>query len=86
MIFLYVIKLITICEDILWYTDDDDDDTLVLRCKHYPKHDSFRYFFCYRIILVWNLLPESVVSSTTLTAFKKCLNKFDLHTICLFVY
>ena len=60
--------------------------TLVLRCKHKPKHDSFRYFFCYRIISVWNLLPESVVTSTTLIAFKKCLNKFDLHTICSFVY
>ena len=33
-----------------------------------------------------DLLPESVVSSTTLIAFKKYLNKFDLLTICSFVY
>ena len=43
--------------------------TLVLICKHKPKHDSFRCFFCNQIISVWNLLPESVVSSTTSIAF-----------------
>ena len=54
---------------------------LVLKCTHKPKHDSFRYFFCNRIVSVCNLLPESLVNSTTSSAFKKRLNKFDVHSI-----
>ena len=32
------------------------------------------------------VVAESIVSSTPLIAFKKCSKKFDLHTICSFVY
>ena len=54
----------------------------VLRRKHIPKHATYRYFFSYRIILVWNLLPESIASFSTLAAFKTSLKKFDWRNIC----
>ena len=49
----------------------------------------YRYFFSYRlyrIISVRNLLPESIVSSSTLAAFKTRVKKFDLHHICHLTY
>ena len=46
--------------------------SFVLRCKHRPKY-MYHYFFSYRNISIWSLLPESIVSSSTLAAFKTCL-------------
>ena len=66
MIFLFVIKLLTICIDILWFCDVNINPSMTL----------LDTFFCNQIISVWNLLPESVVSSTTL--------KVICHQICHF--
>ena len=55
---------------------------LCIRSKYLPKHDSFRHFFSNRVVPVWNLLPKSIVSSSSLSAFKMRLKKFDLHEIC----
>ena len=59
--------------------------SFVLRCKHKPKYDMHHHFFSYSIILVCNLLPESIVSSSTLATFKTGLKKFDLMIFDLFV-
>ena len=59
---------------------------LCIRSKYLPKHDSFRHFFSNRVVPVWNLLPESIVSSSSLSAFKMRLKKFDLHEICSLVF
>ena len=50
------------------------------------KYNAYHHFFSYRIISVWNLLPESIVLSSTLAAFKTRLKKFDLHDICHLMY
>ena len=55
--------------------------SFVLRCNHRPEYNMHRHFFSYQIISVWNLSPESIVSSSTLAAFKIRLRKFDLHDI-----
>ena len=60
--------------------------SFVFRCKHRPKYDTNLHFFSYQIILVRNLLPESVILSSTLAAFKTHLRKFDLHDICHLTY
>ena len=38
-------------------------------------------FFSNRICPVWNKLPEQIVSTPNLTAFKTLLRKFDFHTL-----
>ena len=58
----------------------------VLRCKRRPQCDAYRYFFSYRIISDWNLLPKSVVSSSTLAASKTRLRILDLHDVCHLTY
>ena len=60
--------------------------SFVLRCKRRPQCDTYRYFFSYRIISAGNLLPKSVVSSSTLAAFKTRLRKLDLHDVCHLTY
>ena len=52
---------------------------LCIRSEYLSKHDSFRHFFSNRVVSVWNLLPESIVSSTSFSGFKIRLKKFDLH-------
>ena len=59
---------------------------LSIRSKYLPKHDSFRHFYSNRVVPVWNLLPESIVSLSSLSAFKIRSKKFDLHEICSLVF
>ena len=44
--------------------------TKCIRSKYLPKHDSFRHFFSNQVVPVWNLLPESIVSSSSVSSFK----------------
>ena len=43
-------------------------------------------FFLYRIINVWNNLPDSLVTSPNLQTFKQKLKQFDLSTIHNFIF
>ena len=43
---------------------------LCIRSKYLPKHDSFRLFFGNRVVPVWNLQTELIVSLSSLSAFK----------------
>jgi len=40
-------------------------------------------FFAERVVHVWNTLPHSVVDFSTLTAFKRSIERVDLSTFCL---
>ena len=60
--------------------------TFILRCKYKPKHALYCNFCSHRIIVVWNLLPKSIVISSSLDIFKKQLKKFDLHKICSLIF
>jgi hypothetical protein len=52
---------------------------IVERCKY----DLRKYSFCNRVINVWNSLPENVVSSCSVNAFK---NNLDRHWKCQVFY
>ena len=40
-----------------------------------PKYDIRKYFFSVRIVSVWNSLPDSVITSDTVIAFKNALDR-----------
>ena len=46
-----------------------------------PKHDIRRYFFSERIVLIWNELPDVVISAHNLATFKSRLNTTDLRKL-----
>ena len=69
MISFNVLKLVTSCVDKSLFLDASTDLNMI----------RIAIFFSYQIISVWNLLLESIVSSSTLAAFKRRLRKFDLH-------
>ena len=60
--------------------------SLAVESLFHPKHEQYHYFFFNRIINMWNNLPESIISAETLSIFKRCLHKFDLHNIANLTY
>jgi hypothetical protein len=48
--------------------------SLKLRARMTPKLDPVRFSFAYRVVDVWNSLPESVVTAPSLAVFKKGLH------------
>ena len=52
----------------------------------HPKHEQYRYFFSTALLILWNNLPESIISVETLPIFKRHLYKFDLHNIVNLTY
>ena len=48
---------------------------------HAPRLDTKRYFFAYRISIVWNSLKEETVCSGTLSQFKINLLSEDLSSM-----
>ncbi len=41
------------------------------------KHDYSKYFFANRVVDIWNFLPNSVVTASSLNVFKGLINKID---------
>ena len=39
-------------------------------------YDRRKYFFCDRIVCVWNSLPDSIVNTTSVNSFKEKLDSF----------
>ena len=52
-----------------------------LQYPDFPKTTIRQNFFNYRIVNLWNRLPEKVVSSRTLQSFINNLNKLDLYRL-----
>ena len=46
--------------------------------------DVARNHFCYRVVSVWNGLPEHVVTAASLTLFKKYLRTIDFSSYIKF--
>jgi hypothetical protein len=46
------------------------------------EHCFAQHFFSYRVIAVWNSLPNSVVCAHNINAFKCCLNDFNFSKYC----
>ena len=47
------------------------------KLAHVRSHyDLRKYSFCSRVVGLWNTLPDNIVSSVTLNAFKNSLDKF----------
>ena len=44
--------------------------------KQYARLDVRKYFFSYRVVDLWNSLPENVISATSVNSFKNRLDKF----------
>ena len=55
-----------------------------LRLRRIPRLDICKHFFSYRIVNVWNILPESVVGSSSTTQFRKSLKPDLLYPHCKF--
>ena len=51
-----------------------------------PQLLQYRHFFIKRIPVIWNKLPEIVVSAPSLDVFKKRLSHFDVHKITTLMY
>ena len=45
-------------------------DVMLLECVPFAKTNIFKYSFRNRIIPIWNTLPESIVTSNVISAFK----------------
>jgi hypothetical protein len=51
-----------------------------------PHLDIRKYFFSVRIVSVWNSLPDSVITSTSIDSFKNALDKYWKNEEILFNY
>ncbi|MFH4975797.1 hypothetical protein AB6A40_002506 [Gnathostoma spinigerum] len=50
------------------------------------KLNSVYNSFSFRVIRVWNLLPQNIVSATNVSSFTQRLKCYDLTAICDFVF
>ena len=48
----------------------------------FSRLNARKYFFCNRVISIWNDLPGNVVESETLTQFKNKMKKINLESYC----
>lgn len=55
---------------------------LRLRTRNLSRCTCHEFFFCHRIVNVWNSLPSYIISSSSLYEFKKKLHNFDLSPQC----
>ncbi len=49
--------------------------------KKYSNKDQKKFFFTQRIVNIWNFLPDTVIQSATVTAFKKSLHSINLERL-----
>ncbi len=56
------------------------DYKLITTCCH---SDTRRYFFCNRVLNVWNELPSNTINFSSLASFKKCIAAVDLSMYCI---
>ena len=56
--------------------------SLKIQPLDYPHYDCRRYFFSHRTSVIWNSLPNSVVSSDSLNIFKERIRDYDLSPFC----
>ncbi len=66
--------------------------TLAIRGRSYklfkkrPKLDVKKFSFCYRMVDVWNKLPDSVVSANTVHSFERRLDKYMNNQAIVYQY
>jgi len=47
------------------------------------RYDIRKYSFCYRVVNVWNSLPDYVVEADSVNSFKSRLDKYSANQECL---
>ena len=57
-----------------------------LRLRSVPNYDAVKYFFAYRIVSLWNSLPESAVNATNVEQFTNQIPGDFLRSQCKYVY
>ena len=58
-----------------------------LKLSHIRSHyDIKKFSFCSRVVGLWNALPDHVVSSTSINAFKNSLDRFWINEEMYFNY
>ena len=54
---------------------------LKLKVCH-ARLDVRKYFFCNRVVPIWNALPDNVVEANAIYNFKICIKRVDLSLHC----